>query len=76
MRISIKNDCGVPFKIIGELIDKNLELGYTIFNYKNNQYKLEINKNMVSYTVLVTKLDILAKKVNIKDLKFPKIPKK
>lgn len=78
MKINIKNNCNLPFEVIGKVLDKDIAPGYKILNYKDKQYKIEIIQNILSITVVAVELKILAKDiiVDMSDVKFPKIPKK
>lgn len=78
MKINIKNQSNLPLKVIGEVLDKDLDSVCQIISYKNKQYKVEITKNILSFTVIVIELNIFSKdnKIKTNDLKFPKIPKK
>ena len=87
MKININNKTDLPIKIIGEIYDKYLKslyeveefneniIEYELFTYKKTDYKMIIEFKITCISIIVEELDILAKEVSMKDVKFPKLPK-
>ena len=89
MKININNKTNLPFEIIGKKYDnyvnKNKDRMITIFDgmqefelfgYKKRDYKMTIEYKLTCISITVEELNIIAKKVSMKDTKLPKIPKK
>ena len=86
MKMFIKNETIIKYKIIGELFDeyykknkRNLYEGkYDVIVIRKNkkEYKLEIKVTKTRINLYVEELDLESKKVNISGKKFPKIPKR
>ena len=84
MKININNKVNLPFKKIGELYDEYIEddrtitiydgmKEYKLFDYKKKEYKMTIEYKTTQTNVTIEELDIEAKKVSKKGLKFPKL---
>ena len=84
MKININNKANLPFKKIGELYDEYIEddriitiydgmKEYKLFEYKKKEYKMTIEYKTTQTNVTVEELDIEAKEVSKKGLKFPKL---
>lgn len=87
MKLNINNKANLPLKIIGEIYDKYLcclyedtlyenKVDYQLFTYKKKDYKMEIQYKISCINLMVIELDIEAKKVSMRGVKFPKLPKK
>ena len=88
MKLNINNKTDLPIKIIGEIYDKYLKsiyevdefneniIEYELFNYKKIDYKMTIEWKISCVSILIEKLDILAKDISMKNIKFPKLPKR
>ena len=84
MKLNINNKTNIPFNIIGEVFDNfmmiNPYLGdmieYELFEYKKKDYKMTIEYKLTCVSITVEELEIEAKEITIKNIKFPKIPKK
>lgn len=88
MKLNINNKTDLPIKIIGEIYDKYLKsiyeadefneniIEYELFNYKKKEYKMTIEWKISCISILVEELDILAKDISMKNIKFPKLPKR
>lgn len=88
MKININNKTDLPIKIIGEIYDKYVKsisvgdtlyenkIEYELFTYKKTDYKMTIEFKITCISIIVEELDILAKEVSMKDVKFPRLPKK
>lgn len=88
MKININNKVDLPLQLIGEYYDKvekklknrmnitrKIKYETDFFEFKGQDYKIKVKYNSTYISVIVDKLDVLAKPVYTKDLKFPKIPK-
>jgi hypothetical protein len=85
MKLNINNKTNLPFKIIGEIYDKYLKsiyevdefneniIEYELFNYKKKEYKMTIEWKISCISIFVEELDIEAKKISKKGIKFPKL---
>ena len=83
--IKINNEPCLPYKVIGKVFDKYLEKQadlytifdgmkeYELFEYKKKEYKMTIEYKTTQTNVTVEELDIVAKYVSKKGLKFPKL---
>ena len=83
--LKINNKTDLPIKIIGEIYDKYLKsiyevdefneniIEYELFNYKKKEYKMTIEWKISCISIFVEELDIEAKKISKKGIKFPKI---
>jgi hypothetical protein len=88
MKLNINNKTDLPIKIIGEIYDKYLKsiyeadafneniIEYELFNYKKIDYKMTIEWKISCVSILIEELDILAKDISMKNIKFPKLPKR
>jgi hypothetical protein len=88
MKVNINNKTNLPIKIIGEVYDKYLKsiyetdvfneniIEYELFNYKKIDYKMTIEWKISCVSILIEELDILAKDISMKNIKFPKLPKR
>ena len=87
MKININNKTDLSIKIIGEIYDKYVKsisvgdtlyenkIEYELFTYKKTDYKMIIEFKITCISIIVEELDILAKEVSMKDVKFPRLPK-
>ena len=85
MKLNINNKTDLPIKIIGEIYDKYLKsiyevdefneniIEYELFDYKKKEYKMTIEWKISCIIILVEELEIEAKKVSKKGLRFPKL---
>ena len=82
--IKINNEPCLPYKIIGEILDEYIEKDETvtiydgmkecvIFEHQKKEYKMEIEYKITCVKVAITELNIKAKEISKKGLKFPKI---
>ena len=88
MKLNINNKTNIPFKIIGEVYDKYLKsiyevdvfneniIEYELFSYKKVNYKMTIEYKITCVTITVEELDVLAKNVSMRGVRFPRLPKK
>lgn len=87
MKVNINNKANLPFKVIGEIYDKYLSYPYEdalyenkveiqLFSYKKKDYKMEIHYKVSCINVDVEELVMVVKKEYMKDVKFPRLPKK
>ena len=88
MKLNINNKTKLPFKIIGEIYDKyvkSISIGdtlyenkieYELFDYKKKDYKMTIEFKITCINITVEELNILAKDISMKNIKFPKLPKR
>lgn len=86
MKMFIKNETIIKYKIIGELFDEyykknkiNLYEGkYDVIVIRKNkkEYKLEIKVTKTRINLYVEELDLEPKKVDMSDKTFPEIPKR
>lgn len=88
MKLNINNKTDLPIKIIGEIYDKYLKsiyevdefnkniIEYELLNYKKKEYKMTIERKISCVSIFVEELDILAKDISMKNIKFPKLPKR
>ena len=89
MKININNKTNLPIKIIGDIYDKwsdknkdrmvviiNGMKEHEFFEYKKKDYQMTIEHKLTCLNILVKELHIFAKKVSMKDVKFPRLPKK
>ena len=88
MKININNKTDLPIKIIGEIYDKYLKslyeveefneniIEYELFTYKKTDYKMTIEFKVTCISIMVEELDILAKDISMKNIKFPSLPKR
>lgn len=49
---------------------------YELFEYKKKDYKMTIEHKLTCVSITVEELEIEAKEITVKNIKFPKIPKK
>lgn len=84
--IKINNEPCLPYKIIGEVLDEYIEKDeavtlydgmkeYVIFEHQKIQYKMEIEYKITCVKIAITELDIAAKDVSMKGVRFPRIKK-
>lgn len=84
MKISINNKANLPYEVIGKVFDKYIENGLAttiydskvdieLFEYKKKEYKMIIEYKITQTNVTLEELDIEAKKVSKKGLRFPKL---
>ena len=84
MKISINNKTNLPFEVIGKVLDKHIENDlettvfdgmkeYELFEYKKKEYKMTIEYKTTCTKLLIEELEIEAKKVSKKGLRFPKL---
>lgn len=84
MKISINNKTNLPFEIIGRVFDKYIEsdlevtiyegkIDIEIFEYKKKEYKMTIEYKITQINITVEELDIEAKDVSMKGVRFPKL---
>ena len=80
MKININNKANLPFKKIGELCDEfinedfsNIIYEINLFNYRKIEYRMiiEYKKNQINVTI--EEVNVLAKKISKKGLRFPKL---
>lgn len=87
MKVNINNKANLPFKVIGEIYDKYLSYPYEdtlyenkveiqLFSYKKKDYKMEIHYKVSCINVDVEELVMVVKGEYMKDVKFPRLPKK
>ena len=88
MKLNINNKTDLPIKIIGEIYDKYLKsiyevdefneniIEYELFNYKKKEYKMTIEYKTTYTKLSIEEVNVLAKEVSMRDVKFPKIPRK
>ena len=87
MKVNINNKANLPFKVIGEIYDKYLSYPYEdtlyenkveiqLFSYKKKDYKMEIHYKVSCINVVVEELVMVVKREYMKDVKFPRLPKK
>ena len=88
MKLNINNKTDLPIKIIGEIYDKyvkSISIGdtlyenkieYELFDYKKKDYKMTIEFKITCINITVEELNILAKDISMKNIKFPKLPKR
>ena len=84
--IKIDNKANLPYEVIGRVLDKYIEKQaelYTklskeceLFNYKRKEYKMIIEYKKNCINISVEEVNVLAKEVSMKDVKFPRIPRK
>ena len=84
--IKLNNKAYLPYKVIGRVLDKYIEKQadlytksakeYELFNYKRKEYKMEIVYKTTQINITVEEVNVLAKEVSMRDVKFPKIPRK
>lgn len=84
MKININNKANLPYEVIGRVFDKYIDRDllitifdgmkeYELFDYKRKEYKMTIEYKTTQTNVTVEELDIEAKEVSKKGLKFPKL---
>lgn len=84
MKININNKANLPYEVIGRVFDKYIDRDllitifdgmkeYELFDYKRKEYKMTIEYKTTQTNVTVEELDIVAKYVSKKGLKFPKL---
>lgn len=82
--IKINNKTNLPYEVIGKVFDKHIEsdleitiydgkVDIELFEYKKKEYKMEIVYKTTQTNVTIEELNIVAKKVSKKGLKFPKL---
>ena len=82
--IKIDNKANLPYEVIGKVFDKYIEsdlettiydgkVDIVLFEYKKKEYKIEIVYKTTQTNITVEELDIVAKDVSKKGLKFPKL---
>ena len=89
MKLNIHNKAKLPIKIIGEIYDNWTERNqdrmvtiydgmkeFEMFDYKKKDYKMTIEHKLTCISILVEELDILAKEISTKGMRFPRLPKK
>lgn len=89
MKLNINNKVKLPIRIIGEIYDNWIEKNqdrmvtiydgmkeYELFEYQKKDYKMTIEHKLTCISILVEELDILAKEISTKGMRFPKLPKK
>ena len=84
--IKLNNKAYLPYEVIGRVLDKYIEKQadlytksakeYELFNYKRKEYKMIIEYKKNCINISVEEVNVLAKEVSMRDVKFPKIPKK
>ena len=85
--IKIDNKANLPYEVIGRVFDKYIDRDlqmtifdgmkeYELFNYKRKEYKMTIEYKTTYTKLSVEEVNVLAKKVSMKDVKFPRIPRK
>lgn len=84
--IKLNNKAYLPYEVIGRVLDKYIEKQadlYTksvkeceLFNYKRKEYKMEIVYKTTCINITVEEVNVLAKEVSMRDVNFPKIPRK
>lgn len=84
MKININNKANLPYEIIGRVFDKYIEsdlevtiyqgkIDIELFEYKKKEYKMTIEYKTTQTNITVEELDIVAKEVTKKGLRFPKL---
>lgn len=81
MKISINNKTNLPFEVIGKVFDNFITISpytggsteYELFDYKRKEYKMTIEYKTTQINITVEELEIEAKKVSKKGLRFPKL---
>ena len=88
MKLNINNKTDLPIKIIGDVYDKYVKsisvgdtlyenkIEYELFDYKKKDYKMTIEFKITCINITVEELNILAKNISMKNIKFPKLPKR
>ena len=88
MKLNINNKTDLPIKIIGDVYDKyvkSISMGDTLyenkiehelFDYKKKNYKMTIEFKVTCINITVAELNILAKNISMKNIKFPTPPKR
>ena len=83
--IKINNKTDLSFEVIGKIYDKYLDnkgdlytvfdgmKEYELFDYKRKEYKMTIEYKTTQINVTVEELDIEAKDISKKGLRFPKL---
>ena len=82
--IKINNKTNLPYEVIGRVFDKYIEsdlevtiyegkVDIELFEYKKKEYKMTLEYKTTQTNITVEELDIVAKKVSKKGLKFPKL---
>ena len=82
--IKIDNKTNLPFEVIGRVFDNFIYINpytgglteYELFNYKRKEYKMTIEYKPTYTKLSVEEVNVLAKEVSMKDVKFPKISRK
>lgn len=84
--IKLNNKAYLPYEVIGRILDKYIEKQADLynklskecelFNYKRKEYKMEIVYKTTQINITVEEVNVLAKEVSMRDVKFPKIPRK
>lgn len=80
MKIVINNKTDLSFKKIGELCDEfikensiNFIYEVNLFNYKKIEYRMIIEYKKNQINVIIEEVNVLAKKISKKGLRFPKL---
>ena len=85
--IKINNEPCLPYEVIGKVFDKYLEKQadlytvfdgmkeYELFNHKKKEYKMTIEYKTTCIKLLIEELDIEAKDVSMKGVRFPRLKK-
>lgn len=83
--IKINNKPCLPYEVIGKVFDKYLEKQadlytvfdgmkeYELFDYKKKEYKMTIEYKTTQTNVTIEELEVEAKKISKKGLRFPKL---
>lgn len=79
--IKINNKANLPFEIIGKVFDNFITISpytgdsteYELFDYKRKEYKMTIEYKITQINITVEELDIVAKDISKKGLRFPKL---
>ncbi len=86
--IKINNEPCLPYEVIGKVFDKYIDRDkdlqmtifdgmkeYELFDYKRKEYKMTIEYKTTQINVTVEELDIFAKDVSMKGVRFPRLKK-
>lgn len=86
MKVNITNKTNVPYEVIGRVYDKYLKsinagdtiyenkVDYQLLDYKRKSYKIKIEFKISNMNILVEEF-IFDKKISMKGVRFPRIPK-